>query len=245
MNERSTCTPLPLATRIRLFPCKRTASRTYSSVENGHGTPNHRELTIGEKVATINAKIGIANENGIGSDASTRTDSLSGSNSGGRLLVAGEVAGDYSQDWKSEKGIYVSFYLRRLMRGLGIFFLRACAQRTFRGVKPRRCSLSASNGDAVDRLRSFVCALFFSFVFIALLCMQCPLRVSFVVSFVIPFRVFLVLMFLFAFAFVFILAPRFCVRFRLPFLPTKRRFAVLFCPYLASFFLLRFLFLRW
>ncbi|CAM9613899.1 unnamed protein product, partial [Laminaria digitata] len=41
------------------------------------------------------------NGNGIGPDTSTRTDSLSGSNSGGRLLEAGEVAGDYSQDWKS------------------------------------------------------------------------------------------------------------------------------------------------
>ena len=36
------------------------------------------------------------------STASTGTDSLSGSKPGSRVLEAGEVAGDYSMDWKGE-----------------------------------------------------------------------------------------------------------------------------------------------
>lgn len=172
VNKRCIC-PLPLPpsppARIRLAPCERTPSRAYSSIENGDGSSNGHNTSNGhdasnghglanvEKVSIVNAKYASTNGNGIGSDTSTRTDSLSGSNSGGRLLEAGEVAGDYSQDWKSENGgvsVFVFFSCdASIIFASGIFcFARLCpAQRTIRDAKEskvvmaereqRRCSV--------------------------------------------------------------------------------------------------------
>lgn len=60
----------------------------YSSIENGNGT------------SPDDIKGGLPKENSVA--GSTASDSLSGSKPGSRVLEAGEVAGDYSLDWKGQ-----------------------------------------------------------------------------------------------------------------------------------------------
>lgn len=64
----------------------------YSSIESANGNGNG-----------IGDANGFINSNSHNSTASTGTDSLSGSKPGSRVLEAGEVAGDYSMDWKGEE----------------------------------------------------------------------------------------------------------------------------------------------
>lgn len=64
----------------------------YYSVENGHGNGAGKGLPNGNSYTSTSV-------------TSTGADSLSGSKSGSqRVIEAGEVAGDYSLDWKGEGG---------------------------------------------------------------------------------------------------------------------------------------------